>query len=414
MKNALSTVYDRQRGDLQPVLTGITRDGFMRLLRRVAPHLDTPISKPAINTFAEMLAVTRVSDWTTPGSQPCCYAAQVQIAKRAGCSAGRVRAHENELQNARLIEKRTLGNGGRSGWQDRGIYFTPSIERLQEFLDIADWLDHREKRAATLRGLRSTHRKHLTAALLEITFHVPEGDEDLARLQEGLASWPRADRLHTMKLEDLERHEQEADLLCREALQILKKHEDSKGQPSENERSHIQDTTGKPESEICNASVITMPACKQADVDCVGRPPKGGPTCIEKDDRDPDLLCKSEMLEKLGPDRLYQLASEDMQMHLDVRRYQNGDLTFHDFLVAAQNRLPELGVNRSAWDDAVVSMGEDSAMMCVLILDANRDRPEAPVANPGGYLRALTRRAATGDLNLIGSLIGLSERKKHQ
>jgi replication initiation protein RepC len=52
--------------------------------------------------------------------------------------------------------------------------------------------------------------------------------------------------------------------------------------------------------------------------------------------------------------------------------------------------------------------------MCILILDASRDRPGLPVKNPGGYLRGMTRAAERGQLNLIGSLIGLSERKKHE
>ncbi|MEM8971236.1 MAG: replication initiation protein RepC [Pseudomonadota bacterium] len=85
---------------------------------------------------------------------------------------------------------------------------------------------------------------------------------------------------------------------------------------------------------------------------------------------------------------------------------------FHDLVVAAQNRIHELGISFSAWTEAIAVMGEDSAAMAVLIIDASRDRPGLPVANPGGYLRGMTQAARRGDLNLVGSLIGLAERRK--
>ena len=101
-------------------------------------------------------------------------------------------------------------------------------------------------------------------------------------------------------------------------------------------------------------------------------------------------------------------------MHLDVRRYRRDNLVVHDFVVAAQDRLPELGINISAWHQAVAAMGEEQATMAMLILDASRDRPGLPVRNPGGYLRGMARAAERGDLNIIGSLIGLSERRKDE
>ena len=73
--------------------------------------------------------------------------------------------------------------------------------------------------------------------------------------------------------------------------------------------------------------------------------------------------------------------------------------------------LPHLGINYSAWSQAPGIMGTEGAALCVLVLDANRDHPSAPVKNPGGMLRAMTKRYETGKLNLVGSLIGLSRRR---
>ena len=51
----------------------------------------------------------------------------------------------------------------------------------------------------------------------------------------------------------------------------------------------------------------------------------------------------------------------------------------------------------------------DFRTLCILIIDRNRFHPETPIQNPGGVLRALTQRHGAGELNLVGSLIGVSK-----
>lgn len=412
MQHAISSYYARPRGAQTPTLTSKSRDNFVQLIRQVRPYLPHHVSKGAMNTFAVMASVTRISDWTTPGQEPCCYMAQTEVAKLADCSVSRVRAHEAELVVAGLIEKRTSGNGARSGWLERGIYFNPALAREQEFLGLAAQIEAERREAARLRGLRSTHRRHLNAAIDALAGYLPANDARLEAFRNALILWPSADKLHSMPLWELTEHESLADELCRGALDLLEKIEYSNTRPPENERSYIQNTTQTSDSESCNARVNKWPSGKPDELHSYQDAPHGA-SCIEKDDAAASGAIKSEFLDKLSPERLYGLSSPEMQMHLDARRYRSGSLVFHDFVVAAQNRLPELGVNHSAWTTAVQTMGEDTAMMCVLVLDASRDRPGLPVSNPGGYLRGMTRAAARGDLNIIGSLIGLSERKKN-
>lgn len=50
--------------------------------------------------------------------------------------------------------------------------------------------------------------------------------------------------------------------------------------------------------------------------------------------------------------------------------------------------------------------------LCILTIDRNRFHPETPIQNLGDVLRAMTKRHAAGMLNILGSLIGLSERGK--
>ena len=74
--------------------------------------------------------------------------------------------------------------------------------------------------------------------------------------------------------------------------------------------------------------------------------------------------------------------------------------------------MPELGISPDAWNTAREVMGEDSAMLSILILDARKSVPGHVISKPGGYLRAMTDRYRRGELHLIRSLIGLSERQR--
>ena len=86
--------------------------------------------------------------------------------------------------------------------------------------------------------------------------------------------------------------------------------------------------------------------------------------------------------------------------------------TVMDFILASIDRLAELGINKSAYNAAIDQMGDMATALCILIIDRNRFHPETPIKNPGGVLRAMTQRHGSGHLNLVGSLIGLSERVK--
>ena len=108
---------------------------------------------------------------------------------------------------------------------------------------------------------------------------------------------------------------------------------------------------------------------------------------------------------------IFDLCSEDMQMYLRSRMGSRIAPTIHDIDCAVQAILPEIGINISAWADACRIMGRDVAAMCVIITDANRDHPQIRVRNPGGYLRGMTNAYRAGNLNIMGSLIALSERR---
>jgi len=103
-----------------------------------------------------------------------------------------------------------------------------------------------------------------------------------------------------------------------------------------------------------------------------------------------------------------------MQMYLAARLGAQLEPSPHDIECAAFEILPELGIHQSAWFDACASMGPALAAICVILTDARIDDPDRPVHSPGGYLRSLTAAHLAGNLNVMGSLIALSERRSRE
>ena len=97
------------------------------------------------------------------------------------------------------------------------------------------------------------------------------------------------------------------------------------------------------------------------------------------------------------------IASDDVALWLDA------GIGWQDALT---HILRELGVNVSAWHDACDAMGEPVAFLALLVIDRNRFHPRKPILNPGGALRAFTRRARIGELDLTRSLLGIWERER--
>ena len=387
---SLTNTVARRDHPLLPSLTdGFTRGSFLTLVESVAPSLG--VSGAAIQTFGRMAEKTRPTDWMSPDLEPICYMAQSEMARAFGRSVARIRAHERELERAGLVERRTRANGSRCGYAGCGIVFTPAIARLEEFRAIRDRLDAERRKAAHLRGRRSAHIRRLKSVVAAIR-EIDESNETAAALSEVLASWPRADALHRMTPDRLQRHVDEADDACISALEVLEVLEESSGQPPEIERSHIQDTT---EDRIspCNAGVPETP-------------PDGGGNETEEREHE------NAFVENITPERLYRLCSPDMQFYLDARRERHGRLRAHDFASVADLRVAELGISKAAWENAIDKMGPALATTCLIVLAAKAADPDIPILSPGGYLRGMTNAHERGQLHIMGSLIGLSERSR--
>ena len=182
------------------------------------------------------------------------------------------------------------------------------------------------------------------------------------------------------------------------------------GQADPSVRPYIQDTTEDPFVN-CNAGMSESPDCKpEVNSDpsaCAKLPASQG---LENKRDTSRSAHNSEFMKKLSPQRLFWLSSEEMRFYISHHQDQRAAPSAMDFIQASIDRLGELGINRSAYFAAQEQMGDMATALCILIIDRNRFHPETPIRNPGGVLRAMTKRHAAGVLNIVGSLIGLSER----
>lgn len=390
--------------------SGWQRDAFIHLVERVAPYLG--VGRAAAHTWTRLAAMTRPADWIEHDREPSVYAAASELAKMLALSEARLRAHTARLERAGLIERRTAANGSRSRHAGTGLFFSGVIDRFSELLALDAQLTTGRHEAIYLRGQRSTHWRCLRLALEQLR-DIASHDARVQAIAVAWAAWPRADRLHAMTLDALAAHEREADTLTRAALDLLETLKKSADRPLENERSHLQDTS-EDFSLSCNARTGDKRTAAESALGQPFRLPLVSSRPDAEDGRETGTNnARGEWLIKLGPDRLFRLASPEMQFYLSGRADPER-LRFHDLIWTAERRVLDLGIHLSAWSDACTAMGEERATLAVLVLDARRTDPQAPIFSAGGYLRGMTRAWQQGRLNLMGSLIGLSERRRRE
>lgn len=103
----------------------------------------------------------------------------------------------------------------------------------------------------------------------------------------------------------------------------------------------------------------------------------------------------------LSLDRVLGAASREF---VDALPYGSERLTEADIIAQAVDLLPDLGITPSAWAEACQIIGAWPAAVCVVLAD-QRARA-GTIRNPGGYVRAMARRALSGDLRLSASVWG--------
>ena len=391
-----------------PVLPeGMQRGDLNALLRAVRARLG--LNADQCDALLAMIERTRPSDWTSPADEPVCFAKQDSLAATLGKDGRSIRRYERLFEKMGFIEIRTLGNGARRRSGAHGLVFSPLIARIATLLDLRDQLAAERSAIETIVCRRSCVSRHMRARLAEIVA-VLGSNPAIEDLRDQLAAFPRTDAIRRMSLDAAEAHLAEVRDLAHRIETIAETHPNMSGQPDTGVRSHIQDTTND-SHEVCSAGAHERPAGKPADDDHATsalRADKGKEykRAGRPEERNPEWVAF------LDPSYLRRLASPDMQLYLDGLVQGSRPPRLIDLTEAAILRLPELGINPTAWEEATATMGQGIATVAVLVIDANRDHPTSPVRSPGGMLRDLTRRHRVGDLNLVGSIKGLDARRR--
>lgn len=92
-----------------------------------------------------------------------------------------------------------------------------------------------------------------------------------------------------------------------------------------------------------------------------------------------------------------------------LKTFYHGEIRhWHQLYDAACHIRPSMGINNSAWEEALRYMGPEQAS---IVLVAMLER-FAEIRSPGGYLRALAQKAAAGEFSCGPMLMALIGRQK--
>lgn len=391
---------------------GMTFNHVVELIERQARRA-FGIGLARRDALLRMMRSTSTDDWVNPGRDPVCYRAQQDIAAELGITDRALRIHERALEAIGLVEIDTGADGRRSGVElsggrRLGINFRPLIERLGLLIEIDSRHREEAKRMQALR-LECSALKRDVRRSIEALIELNPKHPDLPEILRTFAAWPRR-YAGFRSIEALEQHLSEAQETCDQLMDILSCRQDSSG-VKESQIPAIKNTTLK-NSVICSgSSAHSMTARKRADDNSNTGEPIGSPEHLEKDNCGPGQGRKPKLTETFTPRELYLMASDDMRLYLDAFAGSDRYLEDWHFIKAAISLLPDLGVHPSAWEEAAETIGNLAAALTVLVIDANRFRTVEPVRQPGAMLRAMTRIARRGGLNLHGSLISLKQWK---
>ena len=91
-----------------------------------------------------------------------------------------------------------------------------------------------------------------------------------------------------------------------------------------------------------------------------------------------------------------------------LKTFYQGDIRhWHQLFDAACHVRPAMGISASAWEEAQRFMGpEQASIVVVAMLERFAD-----IRSPGGYLRALTSKAAAGEFSCGPMIMALMSRR---
>lgn len=307
-----------------------------------------------------------------------------------GMPCSTMRRHLARLVEAGLLQRRDSPNGKRyvrKHGEDRvafGFDLSPLYCQSEEIARAAEAVREAEERVRRLREVVSLMRRDL-AALAEFGDEMQPGLGFWDQLRDKAALTARALR-RKLSIEDLAAYRADLEALLDQARNIIDgpETEEMNTNDAQSERHHHN--SNKESIDFEPALEKSGAAAGVPDVDT-------NEPVADVDEQDTRHLPKI-------PLHLVIAACPSLKTF-----YQGEIRHWHQLFDAACYVRPAMGISASAWEEAQQFMGPEQAS---IVVAAMLER-FADIRSPGGYLRALTTKAAAGEFScgpMVMALIG--------
>lgn len=309
-----------------------------------------------------------------------------------GMPCSTMRRHLARLVEAGLLMRRDSPNGKRyvrKHGEERvafGFDLSPLYSRSEEIERAAEAVREAEERVRRLREVVSLMRRDL-AALAEFGEEIQPGRGLWDQLRDKAALTARALR-RRLTLDDL--------LAYRADLEALLDHARNLIDGSETEEMNTNDARCERHHHNSNKESMDLEPALE----------KGGAAAGAPDDETDAPVAD------LGEPDTRQVPKIPLHLVIaacpSLKTFYQGDIRhWHQLFDAACHVRPAMGISASAWEEAQRFMGPEQASIVVAaILERFAD-----IRSPGGYLRALTSKAAAGEFSCGPMVMALMSRR---
>ena len=307
-----------------------------------------------------------------------------------GMPCSTMRRHLARLVEAGLLQRRDSPNGKRyvrKHGEDRvafGFDLSPLYCQSEEIARAAEAVREAEERVRRLREVVSLMRRDL-AALAEFGDEIQPGLGFWDQLRDKAALTARALR-RKLSIEDLAAYRADLEALLDQARNII--------DGPETEEMNTNDAHSERHHHNSNKESIDLEPALEKSGAAAGVPDvDGDEPVVDVDEQDTRHLPKI-------PLHLVIAACPSLKSF-----YQGEIRHWHQLFDAACHVRPAMGISASAWEEAQRFMGPEQAS---IVVAAMLER-FADIRSPGGYLRALTAKAAAGEFScgpMVMALIG--------
>ena len=384
---------------------------------------------------------TERDSWHSPIKSPVCWRKQCEMADELNIGERHFRSIEKRLAQFGVLARETAVNGyrGRRSGQkfgspiSCGLSLEPLIANHHALSRVqAAGQEMNEQRMAHVYNISKVKKR--TRTLIEGIPDIETREWAEKAYEELMETLPRKSMriLDAAKLDEIYASIVDLDTRIREALAPLNakpadppsleegttspQRADNATEPhasfaeSRGHNAEIkQDFSDAPESEDVRhiqQGIDSIDSCNETS--SWKSPPAGAGDrnfydCREKKQGNATDWINPDILKQFHETTLCELASEDAAGYLR---------TFEDWRDAVPCILRDLGINTSAWLDAAEILGDNVALIALLVIDRNRFHPFHPIKSPGGALRKFTQQAIKGELNLTRSIIGIWNRDR--